>query len=163
MATIKRFEEMDIWQMARKQSAGFFALVQAGRFREQFSLKDQMDRSSGSVMDNIAEGFDRNSRADFKHFLVIARGSNAEFRSQLYRCLDRNLISPDEFENLKKATEHLGVKTHHFIGYLLRSIHKEKPADNPLSEVRKETKKLEEPTENYLFKEPDTLPDWFNP
>ncbi len=144
--------------MAKKQCTDFFDLVKAERFLNQASLKDQMDRSSGSVMDNIAEGFDRNSKADFRHFLVFARGSNAEFRSQLYRCQDRSLISPEEFYTMKQAAEHLGVKTHHFIGYLSRTVHKDKPLDKPLSEVIRP----EEPLVDYLVEEGCDLPKWVN-
>ena len=59
-----------------------------------------MNASSGSVLDCIAEGFERSGNAEFKNFLVIAKGSNGEFRSQLYRCFDRKHILQERFDEL---------------------------------------------------------------
>ncbi len=133
MPTVKRFEELDVWKLARLQCRAFAQLVSEGFLRNTGPLLDQMDRSSASVMDNIAEGFDRFSKADFRHFLVIARGSNAEFRSQLYRAADRGLIRSDTFEEMFIASENLGVKLHHFISYLTKAEFKNKPEAKDLS------------------------------
>ena len=132
MATVKRFEELVVWQMAEAQCEAFYKLAKEGNFEYQQPLKDQMDRSAASVMDNIAEGFDRFTRADFRHFLIIARGSNAEFRSQLYRAFKRAVIGQQLFESLKTNSEHLGVKLHHFIGYLSQTEFQNKPVDKRL-------------------------------
>ena len=137
MATLKRFEELQIWQMAEQQCVTFYALVKEGRFKGHQSLKNQMDRASGSVMDNIAEGFDRFSKIDFRHFLVIARGSNAEFRSQLYRCRSRNVISEEEFAAFSLATVNLGVKLHHFISYLTKTTYKKQTRGQRLNRSSK--------------------------
>lgn len=128
MPTIKRFEELRIWQKADEQCQSFYSLIEEGRFDNHKALLDQMDRSSGSVMDNIAEGFDRFTRAEFKQFLIIARGSNAEFRSQLYRSFSRKIIDEQLFNVLRTSSEHLGVQIHHFIIYLLKSEFKQKPS-----------------------------------
>lgn len=96
MATVKRFEELVIWQLARVQCQSVFELMEDGRFDFDVPLRDQINRSSGSVMDNISDGFDRFSREDFRKFLVIARGSAAEVRSQLYRATDRKYLSEGE-------------------------------------------------------------------
>lgn len=130
MATVKRFEELDVWQLARVQCQEFKRLKDIGAFTDDFPLQDQMNRSTGSVMDNISEGFDRFTKADFRHFLIIARGSNAEARSQLYRALDRNYISQPTFDWLNLASIELGVKLHNFINYLTGSEHKHKPNNN---------------------------------
>lgn len=93
MATIRKFEDLDIWQLARQLSKEIKLLTDLDAFSKEFKLKDQMKRSSGSNMDNIAEGFDRNSRLEFINFLSIAKGSCGELKSQLYRCLDYNILN----------------------------------------------------------------------
>ena len=136
MPTLKRFEELVVWQMAEAQCAHFQTLVEGQRFEQYPSLQQQMDRSSGSVMDNIAEGFDRFSRADFRHFLVIARGSNAEYRSQLYRCRRRSITDDAYFEQWKAANATLGSKLHNFIQYLSNTSYRQKSTtavEEPLS------------------------------
>ena len=127
MPTVKRFEELQVWQMANEQCAAFYKLVENKSLAGHQPLGGQMDRSSASVMDNIAEGFDRFTKADFRHFLVIARGSNAEFRSQLYRAFERAVVDLPLFEQLKTNSEHLGVRLHHFIAYLTKTEFKNKP------------------------------------
>jgi four helix bundle protein len=127
MATIKIFEELEIWQQSRLQCQRFFELMQAGCLNGDAPLRDQMNRSSGSVMDNIAEGFDRFSRADFRNFLVVARGSNAEFRSQCYRCKDRGHMTEAEADHFIRETRHLGIKINSLIRHLDQSDYKSKP------------------------------------
>lgn len=70
-------------------------------FEQDKGLKNQIRRSSISVMSNIAEGFERLNPREFHHFLVIAKGSCGELRSQLYAALDANYINQAEFEKLK--------------------------------------------------------------
>ena len=80
-----------------------------------------MNASSGSVMDCIAEGFERSGNKEFKNMLVIAKGSNGEFRSQLFRCVDRNHIESKEFNELIALNFKLGKKLMNFIKYLQNS------------------------------------------
>jgi len=77
-----------------------------------------MNASSGSVMDRIAEGVERSGNAEFKNFLMIAKGSNREFRSQLYRCSDRRHILHAKFDELCQKNIILGNKIMAFINYL---------------------------------------------
>ena len=86
-----------------------------------FELRNQMDASCGSVMDCIAEGFERSGNAEFKNFLIIAKGSNGEFRSQLYRCFDRQHITQSTFDELYQKSVILGNKIMSFISYLQNS------------------------------------------
>jgi len=83
MATIKRFEDLQIWEISRRLCKDVFALTNKGLFLKDFKFRDQIRSSAGSVMDNIAEGFERSSRPEFVNFLSIAKGSAGETRSQL--------------------------------------------------------------------------------
>ena len=101
MATITKFEDLEVWQLARELSKEIYSLTFIEPIKSDFRLKDQMRGSSGSIMDNIAEGFERDGKAEFRQFLSISKGSCGEVRSQLYRALDRNHITNEQFENLK--------------------------------------------------------------
>lgn len=71
--------------------------------------------SSGSVMNNIAEGFDRRSKPEFVRFLFYAKGSGSEFRSQLYRALDAGRIEQSDFDALMKESESIDEELAKFI------------------------------------------------
>lgn len=124
MATITKFEDLEIWQLARVQTNDFDVLVETTPLGKNYELRNQMDASSGSFMDCIAEGFDRSGNSEFKNFLVIAKGSNAEFRSQLYRSLDRKHIAKEKFDELHTKNIMLGNKLMSFITYLQNSSFK---------------------------------------
>lgn len=98
MATIERFEDIQAWKRAREVTRKIYELSSGGEFGRDFSLKDQMRRSSVSIMSNIAEGFERDGNREFVNFLSIAKGSCGEARSQLYVALDQNYITPVEFD-----------------------------------------------------------------
>lgn len=85
MATVKRFEDLEIWQEARILSKEIISISKHTELNRDFRFNAQIKDSSGSVMDNIAEGFERNGNAEFRQFLSIAKGSAGETRSQLYR------------------------------------------------------------------------------
>jgi len=127
MATIQRFEDLEIWQMAREQANVIYKMTQEGSFGKDFELKIQINNSAGSVMDNIAVGFERFSNKEFKQFLVISKGSNGEVRSQLYRAFDRKHIT-EEILNLRlDFSVKPGKKIKSFIDYLGSSKYKRKP------------------------------------
>ena len=121
MAAIKCFEELDIWQMAREFCKDIFRIINYESFSKDFQLKGQIRDSSGSVMDNIAEGFERSGNKEFVQFLFIAKGSCGESRSQLYRALDSGYICTDEFNQLKEKAEHLSQSISKLISYLKNS------------------------------------------
>jgi four helix bundle protein len=108
MATITKFEDLEVWQLARVQTNDFFSLAQATPLVKDYELRNQMNASSGSVMDCIAEGFERSGNKEFRNFLVMAKGSNGEYRSQLYRCFDRNYISKERFHVLYAKNTTIG-------------------------------------------------------
>ncbi len=97
MATIEKFEDIEAWKRAREVTKKIYEISSSGEFSRDFSLKDQMRRSSVSIMSNIAEGFERDGNREFVNFLSIAKGSCGEARSQLYVALDQNYVTPIEF------------------------------------------------------------------
>lgn len=118
MATIKRFEDLEIWLEARRLSQEIIKLSQTTDLKTDFRLKAQIKASSSSIMDNIAEGFERNGNAEFNHFLSIAKGSAGETRSQLYTVFDNDYIDDKTLEVLKSNYENLSIKINNFMKYL---------------------------------------------
>lgn len=121
MATIKKFEDLEIWQLARQLENKIFEVTKSGGLAKDFKLKDQMNGSSGSIMDNIAEGFGRASRLEFVQFLSISNASGNELQSQLYRCMDRQYLSKDKFEELYLLADLVCKKINAFMSYLNKS------------------------------------------
>lgn len=101
MATINRFEDLEIWQEARRLAKLIQLIAVETDLKSDFRFRDQIKASSDSVMDNIAEGFERDENLEFRQFLSIAKGSSGETKSQLYRALDYGYISNDTFETIK--------------------------------------------------------------
>lgn len=121
MATIKTFEDINSWQEARKICKTLGKLIDEGKFKKSFRLIHQIESSSGSIMDNIAEGFERGTRLEFIQFLGYAKGSCGELRSQLYRAFDRKFITEIEFENLKTSVLNISGLLQNLIKYLQNS------------------------------------------
>jgi len=121
MATIKSFEDIESWKKARTVCKKLGAMVEEGRFKRSYRLINQIEGSSGSIMDNIAEGFERGTRAEFIQFLGYAKGSCGELRSQLYRALDRDYIIQEEFEDLKSTCMQISGLIQNLINYLQKS------------------------------------------
>ena len=118
MATITKFEDLEIWQEARKLAKEVFILSKETNLKTDFRFKEQIKASSGSVMDNIAEGFERDGNLEFRQFLSIAKGSAGETISQIYRLYDCEYISEEQFKELKNKYEKLSGKMKNFITYL---------------------------------------------
>jgi four helix bundle protein len=115
---IDRFEDIEAWQLARQLCDRIHGRIQAGSFAKDFALRDQIDRASGSIMDNIAEGFDGGSNAEFARFLSYSQRSCNEVQSQLYRAVDRNHIDQATFQQLYDQSALIRSKIGAFIKYL---------------------------------------------
>lgn len=121
MATIRRFEDLEIWQQARELNKKITPILIALDNARHYSLKNQLDSSCGSVMDNISEGFERDGTREFIQFLSISKGSLGETRSQLYRAYDRGIITQELLNELQNECSLLADKTGRFMTYLNNS------------------------------------------
>ena len=122
---VRRFEDLIAWQKARELTSRIYMLSNDGNFGRDYGLRDQIRRAAVSVMSNLAEGFDRAGRAEFHQFIVIAKGSCAEVRSQLYIALDAGYLPQDEFEQTIRQAEELS----RIIGGLRASVAKHRARD----------------------------------
>ena len=97
---IEKFEDLIVWQKAHELAVGIYGLTSREPFCRDFGLRDQIQRSAVSVMSNIAEGFERYSRPEFRQFLSVARGSVAEVRSQLYLARSLQYVDEEDFDRI---------------------------------------------------------------
>ncbi|MEO0527127.1 MAG: four helix bundle protein [Bacteroidota bacterium] len=100
MARFEKFEDLKIWLLAREICNDIFELFETTPIGKEYALRNQMNRCSGSIMDNIAEGFERNGNREFIQYLSISKASCGELRSQLHRALDRKYIDEEVSEGL---------------------------------------------------------------
>ncbi|MCC8359329.1 four helix bundle protein [Salinimicrobium sediminilitoris] len=121
MSSITKFEDLEIWKLAREICQEVYLIRERSNLKNDYRLYDQLNGSSGSVMDNIAEGFERNGNKEFAQFLSIAKASCGETRSQLFRVLDRKYISKEEFDIQYGKLINLGKQIGGFRTYLQTS------------------------------------------
>lgn len=124
MATIQKFEELEVWQLARSISNKIYPLTFQEPIAKDFRFKDQVRGTCGSIMDNIAEGFERGSKLEFINSLTIAKGEAGELKSQLYRGLDNAYFSQILFQELYDMVNSITKMLTVFINYLNKTTHK---------------------------------------
>ncbi len=103
----KRFEDLIFWQKARALTKLIYLYTRKKDFSKDYGLRDQIQRSSVSIMSNIAEGFGRGGNNEFIHFLFVGRGSLSEVQSQLYVSKDLSYITDAEFGKAFGITEEI--------------------------------------------------------
>ena len=122
MAKVERFEELDAWRLARAVTKKIYDFSNSGPFARDFGLRDQMRRAAVSILSNIAEGFERHADRSFHQFLVIANGSAAELRAQLYVALDLGYISNAQFDDCRADIVRIGRMLTGLMQYLKKTI-----------------------------------------
>ncbi len=122
MTTIKNFEELESWKKARELAGYIYSLTRKEKFSKDFGLRDQIQRASGSIMHNIAEGFEAGYNAEFVRFLKMARRSAGEVQSELYLALDADYINEDELKKAYELTIEIKKLVNGFITYLNKTI-----------------------------------------
>ena len=115
MAAVRDFEELAIFQKARELSAKIYPVTRRGEFKYDSRFVQQIRAAAGSIMDNIAEGFERGGNKEFLNFLYIAKGSCGEVRSQLIRANDVGYLTPEEYNELYTECRKLSAGIMNFI------------------------------------------------
>jgi len=118
---IEKFEDLEIWQEARELCKTVFEITEKEPFKKDYKFRDQIRAASGSIMDNMAEGFDRGGNKEFSQFLSIAKGSCGETRSQSYRAFDFQYINEEINEEINRRTLQLSKRISSLMEYLKQS------------------------------------------
>src|SRR5512132_2151204 len=118
---VKQFEDLEVWQEARRLTQTVYRLTKAEKFSKDFSLRDQIQRATVSVMSNIAEGFEPGGNQEFIQFLYVAKASCGEVRFQLYVALDQSYVAPNDCDDVSKSFRRLSIMISNLIDYLQRS------------------------------------------
>lgn len=122
MSTITNFTELDCWKLSRSLSKAIFIAYNNNiSFKRDHALRDQIRRSSGSIMDNIAEGFGRGNNKEFINFLGYSSGSAAEVKSQIYRAYDSEYITEEIFKKFLEEVSLIETKIHRLQAYLKKT------------------------------------------
>ncbi len=115
MSVVRDFEDLAIFQKARELSKKIYDITRDGEFKSDYRFVQQIRASTGSIMDNIAEGFERSGNKEFVNFLFIAKGSCGEVRSQLIRANDVGYLTPELYDELYAECRKLSAGIMNFI------------------------------------------------
>ena len=118
---MRTFEEIEAWQLSRELVRDVYRVSREGEFAKDFGLQDQIRRAAVSIMSNIAEGFERGGNKEFINFLLIAKGSSGEVRTQLYVALDQGYVDKAQFESMVHTCIRVSVMLQAFITSLRKS------------------------------------------
>jgi four helix bundle protein len=118
MSKIERFEDLEVWQLAKSVANQIYDVTSFGKFSQDYVLRDQIRRAAVSIFSNIAEGFERNGNKEFIQFLYIAEASCGEVRAQLIFGKDRDYISQNDFDSVCENLISLSSQMGGFIKYL---------------------------------------------
>jgi four helix bundle protein len=122
------FEELKAWQLSRELVRDLYAVSREGDLSFDWGFRNQLSRAAISIMNNIAEGFARNSDREFARYLDIARGSVTEVKSMLYAALDIGYISQQQFQQLTQRTNRALSAISGLSRYLRQSLSQERKA-----------------------------------
>jgi len=118
MPTVKSFEELDVWKNAMALCKDVYDITNTTEIKKDFALREQLRRSAISIPSNIAEGFERESNTQFIYFLIIAKGSCGELRTQLNLAHQLELLSKPVFIDLREKCSIISKQLSSFIKYL---------------------------------------------
>lgn len=121
-AKVEKFEDLRIFVLARELNKLIYAITDRPAFYNDKRFTQQIHAATGSIMDNIAEGYERNSNKEFITFLYYAKGSCGEVRSQIIRAYDVNYITKEEAKDIYNRLSHLSSAIYKFISKLKTSI-----------------------------------------
>jgi four helix bundle protein len=121
---VRRFEDLVAWQKARAMTRAIYEATRTGAFERDYALRNQITRAAGSVMSNIAEGFERGSRTEFHQYLVVAKASCAEVRSDLYIASDVGYLTDAVFTELMSSAN----ETAKYVNALRTAVAKQRDA-----------------------------------
>jgi four helix bundle protein len=114
---MKTFEDVEVYKLSKEICLSVFRLSNE-KFNKNYGFKDQIQRAAVSVMNNIAEGFERETRKEFIRFLYYSKGSVGEVRSMLNIAVELGYLAHDEYEELKSKCENVSKQLSNFIKYL---------------------------------------------
>lgn len=115
---VNSFEDLQVWKDSRILVKSIYQITSDGKFSKDFGLREQIQRASVSIMNNIAEGFERNNNKDYIKFLGYSKGSAGEVRSMLYVATDLGYISQENFSSLHQLSVNIITQLSNFIKYL---------------------------------------------
>ena len=124
MGRLKRFEEMEVWKLARKLTVSIYTISDKPPFSRDYGLRDQIRKAFISIVSNIAEGLESQSNLSFCRFLSCAKASAGEVRAQLYLANDLGYLPEDQLKSLASQSESISRQLSGFINYLKNTFQK---------------------------------------